>query len=494
MRDWRSWPKLTAWLVLSCAVAYLAPESELAAQNIVVNGFITAQPISVCATDGSGCAPVNNIGQTGPTALIGFKEPVTGDDVTDFMAAKLFGLRVAWQPLVTFNSPVIAATGTTLQTIHFASQSNPTDCNNLVSPDFQLLVQNFNLVPGSNPPAYTVPSPTNPPGVPICAYATCANVFFVSNLQITTPGCSGVLSGQGRIGGNGSVINKKIFSLPYLPDVIFHELVGHGPGLPHYTTPGLLSGQLDPNAMATGNKRVEPVLSSLNANVGKTVDELTTTQVNQVVDPTGFSNPILEVTTTITGPTTPGSNTFSVTVAIPKNATNTAPTSVLNYFLIPPIPLQPNTFTLTNNPFNLKMTAKNFQGNLGNTEGALNCGPGGFKCFEIDIDPTTPFVVGETFTFSIQISSSHKKTQLTDLAGTHITTLTSEQFATTSDAEFPPNNTTTLTADSIVNPNLAIHAFIANIGLFQPSTNTPCNPQLLIDPSAGCPFEEVSDF
>lgn len=491
MRGSRSSASLIGWLILLCAGMCLAP-GETLAQPVIVNGFITAQPISVCATDGSGCAPVNNIGQTGSNALIGFKEPVTGTDTTNFLATKLLNIRVAWLPLVTFNSPIIQSTGTTLQTLHFAPVNG--DCSNLTSSDFPLLVQNFNLVPNSNPPAYTVPTPTNPPGVPINSNAGVPNVFFVNNLAVT--GCTGAnLSGFARIGGNGVVINKKIFSLPFLPDVIFHELT-HNFGLPHANDIS--------NLMAPGGSRTEPNITSpssstyLNTAGGITLDKLTTTlppnqsgQTNQVLDPVGFLNPILEVQTTIacSTPTNPcTSNTFLVTVTIPTTIPDVSVTSVF-WEVPPPLGFQPNTFKIVNSN-GLKVTAGNFQGNVGNNDGSIFCGTGSFKCFRIDIDSSTPFA-GGSFSFTLQMSSSNKKTQLTDLTGSNFTYVTSDQYATTSGVAF--TNPATLFADSL-EPNLAISSFINVPSAFVSSTQTPCNPDLLFDPSLGCPNLQVGDF
>jgi hypothetical protein len=495
MRGFRSSASLISWLILLCAGMCLVPGGALA-QPVVVNGFITAQPISVCATDGSGCAPTNNINQTGSNALIGFKEPVSGDNTTDFLATRLLGLRITWLPLVTFASPIIQSTGTTLQTLHFAPVNG--DCTNLTSSDFPLLVQNFILKQGSNPPTYTVPNPTNPPGVPINSNAGVPNVFFVNNLAVT--GCSGTsLSGFARIGGNGVVINKKIFSLPLLPDVIFHEMT-HNFGLPHVSAAS--------NLMAAGGSRMEPTITpspgTLASQAGVSLDILLgglsppapNSQTAQVLDPVGFINPILEVQTTITcstptmNPCT--SNTFLVTVTIPAPLPDVSVTSVF-WEVPPPLGFQPNTFKC--NPINcngLKLTAGNFQGDIGNNDGSLFCGPGSVKCFRIDIDPTTPFA-GGSFSFYLQMSNSNKKTQLTDLTGSNFTYVTSTQYATTSGVAFTNTNPATLFADSL-EPNLAISSFINVPSAFVSSTQTPCNPDLLFDPSLGCPNLQVGDF
>ena len=178
-------------------------------------------------------------------------------------------------------------------------------------------------------------------------------------------------------------------------------------------------------------------------------------------------------------------NTYFITVSIPSVA-NPPPLSITSVFFIPPIPLAPNKFSLVKNPNNLVITAVNFQGNLGNTEGAINCGPGGFKCAEFDISPTTPFVPGDSFTFSVQISNSVKKTTLASLVGSFFTFLDSASFATTSTAAF--TDSTTLLADSQV-PN-GVPAFVQNADAFIPATNTPCN---ISDPN-GCPNIQIPDF
>jgi hypothetical protein len=469
--------------------------------GLCVSGYVTVNPIVVCSTDGTICPPVNNVGGT---AQIGFLDSTAGVNTADEILTKELGLRVVFNPLQKFNSPVNTISpenyGTTFGTLHFSSTSSPTDCNNLVSDDFNTLTNwPFPKVSGSNPPAYTVPNPTipgpkractvtngvlQPSCVPLSKYATTENVFFVSSLQFYTTGCSGTLTGFSQIGGNGVAINAPIvFSQPYPWDVIAHEIV-HTFGQSHVPSP-------NSNLMAPGSSRTESSTSSLGSCLGLTCDAVNSTQSTQIIDPTGFFNPILEVQTTVTA--AQAANTYIVTFSIPSVA-NPPPLSIASVFFIPPIPLAPNKFTLLKNPEHLVITANNFQGNLGNTEGAINCGPGGFKCAEFDISPTTPFVPGDSFSFSVQISNSVKKTTLASLVGSFFTFLDSASFATTSSVAFTDSTQTTLAADS-QEPILTVPAFVQNADAFIPATQTPCDLNLLIDPSAGCPTNfQIPDF
>jgi hypothetical protein len=498
-------PSRLGWLLLSCATACLTSGSAFACSGVglCVSGYVTVNPIVVCSTDGTICPPVNNVGGT---TQIGFLDSTAGVNTADEILTKELGLRAVFNPLQKFNSPVNTISpenyGTTFGTLHFSSTSSPSDCNNLVSDDFNTLTNwPFPKVSGSNPPAYTVPNPTvpgpkkvctvtsgvlQPSCVPLSKYATTENVFFVSSLQFYTSGCSGTLTGFSQIGGNGVAINAPIvFSQPYPWDVIAHEIV-HTFGQPHLPTPSS-------NLMAPGGTRTESSTSSLGSCLGLTCDAVNITQSTQILDPVGQINSILEVQATVTA--AQAANTYFVTFSIPPVANPPPNLSIASVFFIPPIPLAPNKFNLISNPNHLVITANNFQGNLGNTEGAINCGPGGFKCAEFDISPTTPFVPGDSFEFSVQISNSVKKTTLASLLGSFFTFLDSASFATTStvasNSTAPPCLTAgpCLTADS-QEPILGVPAFVQNADAFIPATQTPCN---ISDPN-GCPNIQIPDF
>lgn len=490
MRDPRPYPSHMGWRFLSCATACLASGSAFAGSSLVVNRYINVNPIAVCFTDGTGCPQVND-----GTAAIGFFDSKANRETTDEILTKELadatgGTRVVFGPLQKFNSPINPVYNTTFQTLHFAQSP---DCNNLLSDDFNTLVQTFNLVKGSNPPAYTVPNPTipgpnkactvtngilQPTCVPISSHPTTVNVFFV-NRMVLPSGCNGTLTGFGKVNGNGVAINAPVVFQISLLDVFAHEMT-HNLGQTHVATTS--------NLMAPGGSRTEPTYANLSTGLGVSFDALNTTQTGQVLDPNGIVNLIQEVTTTIKAAPPPATNTFLVTVSIPANNTG-APVSVTNMFweVPPPLGFQPNTFTVTNNPDNLNVTARNFQGNLGNN---IFCGPGSFKCLEIDINSTqtNPFDPGDSFTFSIQMSNSNKNTTLGQLAGvSDFTYLTSDQFTTTSTFEF--SDAVTLTADSTV-PDFTIAAFIFNLNNYTPLTNTPCAPT----PSNQCPNLQISDF
>jgi hypothetical protein len=494
-------------LFLSGATACLASGSAFA-QPVVVNKYMYVNPVVVCT--GTTCPAANNVGQTGANAQIGFLDPAnnlnTADEIlTKELADVTGGTRVVFGPLQQFNSPN-SSFGTSYSILHFTQ--NP-DCNNLASSDFNTLVQTFpfTIDPTTHLPIYTSPNPTTPgpskkctitngilqPScVPISIHPSTVNLFFVSKMVLPS-GCNGTLSGFGKIGGNGVAINSSaVFSVPYLIDVIPHELL-HNAGQSHAT--------LNTNLMAPGGTRTVPTLSTttpptsnLSTGLGMQFDALNTTQTAQVLDPSGVMNNVLGVTTTITGPTTPSSSTFLVTVSIPPTTpANLEPVITLFLEVLPPLGFQPNTFKLVSStPPRMNVTARNFQGNLGQD---IFCGPGSFKCLEIDINSTPFFTQPDTFTFSIQLSNSNKNTQLCDLAGSDFTYLTSDQFATTSGfLSTPPcPSATSLTADSH-KPDLTKAAFINDLGSFAPASTTTCNTELLFDPTLGCPNIPVSDY
>jgi hypothetical protein len=506
---------------------------------VVINKYMYANPIVVCT--GTACPAANNVGQTDANAQIGFLDPNstpanlnTADEIfSKELADATGGTRVVFGPLQQYNSPN-SSYGTSYSILHFTQ--NP-DCNNLKSSDFNTLVQTFpfTIDPTTNQPVYTSPNPTNPapglkpgktctvtngilqpPCVPISIHPSTVNVFFVSQMVLPS-GCPGTLSGFGKVGGNGVAINSSaVFSVPYLIDVIPHELL-HNAGQPHSTS--------NTNLMASGGTRAVPTLSTttpptsnLSTGLGTSFDALTCspldpttgqcaagTQGAQVLDPSGQFNNVLGVTTTITGPTTPTSSTFLVTVSIPQTTqANLEPVIKLFWEVVPPLGFQPNTFSTNctgcNNPDGLIVTAKNFQGNLGTD---IFCGPQApsFKCIEIDINSTPPnpaFTQPDTFTFSIQMSNSNKSTQLCDLASSDFTYLTLDQFATTSGFSSTPTCPTappppSLTAASH-KPDLTKAAFIPDLSLFAPASTVPCNVELLFDPTLGCPNIPTSDL
>jgi hypothetical protein len=472
-------------LFLSCAAACLASGSALAASTFVVNKYITVQPITVCNSNGSGCAPVND----GSGAAIGFKDTNINpnDDTTDEIINKeLFvtvnntveTTRVTFLPLAQFNSPINPVTNTTWQTLHFASPTN--DCNGLASTDFSTLTQwPFpQVTPVTTPPTYTVPNPTTPFStktckiangvlqptcVPISSTPTTINMFFVNNMSITTSGCAATLTGFSQLNGNGIAINAPAVFNNSLIDVLAHEIM-HTLSLPHVSTASDLE--------APGGTRTAPTLSTLSTGLANgTLDQLTSTQTALVLDPSGFLNPILEVNASVTADTV--ANTFDFTVSIPaKN--NGAPVSVISVIweVPPPLGFSNPSFTVTNNPDGLNVMGSIFNGSLGNNGTPLLCGTSSLKCFRVDITPPPAFGPGDTLSFSLAISNSNKNTKLSDLNGSTFTFLTSDQFATTS--RFASNKSgTTLTVDSLM-PALDIGSFVNDPNSFAASTQTPC--------------------
>jgi len=445
----------------------------------VVNKYITVQPITVCTTNGSSCAQVND-----GLAQIGFLDNLVSpnDDTSDEIISKELvdnqgnGTRVTFLPLAQFNSPLIAGKTHTFQTLDFTTLDN---CGTFTSTDFQTLVQQPAIAKTSTGGAFpnpTTPGPTKackiangvlqPTCVPISSNPTTINLFFVNNLQLpTTPRCSGFLAGYGQINGNGVAINSgAVFGFQLL-DVIAHE-IAHNLSLNHVTTTSDLE--------APGGTRVIPSLTNLplsTSGLGTLFDSLSNTQTAQVLDPTGFLNPILEVTATITAD--PVANTFDFTVSIPaKNTTDDLSLISLIWEVAPPLGFSNPSFTVTNNPDQLNVAGSVFNGNLGNNGATILCGSSNTKCFRVDITPPPAFAPGDTLSFSLAISNSNKNTQLSDLNGSTFTFLTDDQFATTSTFVFN-KSMSNLTADSLM-PAFDIASFINNPASFTPATQTPC--------------------
>jgi hypothetical protein len=494
-------------LFLSCAAACVASGSALAASSMfVVNKYVTVQPITVCATNGSGCAQVND-----GSAAIGFLNPniSPNDDTADEIISKELvdihgnATRVTFLPLQSFSSPINSLTGTTWQTLHFTSGSATPDCNNLTSTDFNTLTQwPFPVVspPGTSPPVYTVPNPTTPGPtkackisngvlqptcVPISTTPTTINMFFVSGMMITSHGCGATLTGFSQIDGNGVAINSPAVFNNSLIDVIPHEIM-HVLSLPHICSTSCTTSN-DTNLMAPGGVRTAPTTSNLAPDLtGGTEDQLTSTQTAAVLDPSGFLNLILEVTATIKAD--PVANTFDFTVSIPGKNTG-ASTSVISlvWEVAPPLGFSNPSFTVTNNPDGLNVTGALFNGDLGNGGATILCGSSSIKCFRVDITPPPAFVAGDTLSFSLAISNSNKNTTLSDLNGSTFTFLTSDEFATTSAFEFG-KSMSNLTADSLM-PAFNIASFINDPNSFAPLTQTPCK----VSNTGQCPNVTVVD-
>jgi cytoskeletal protein CcmA (bactofilin family) len=223
--------------------------------------YIMVQPIDVCASNGSSCAPFNTVSSVGNPSTagkdsagnfnnsaspnpIGFVvDPATGlspgqsgypgsgTDVTRTLVNEV-GVDLAWLPMKQYNSDINPNTNTTFQTLN-VTQTTVNGVNHFQSSDFQLLSYQNALSQGAQPPDPMFPK--KPLGTP----TTNINMFFLTTLNPPTQQAGGALYGFSWIGNNGVSIAQNTFgfpksrsSLPPRPDTIAHEL-GHNLGLDH---------------------------------------------------------------------------------------------------------------------------------------------------------------------------------------------------------------------------------------------------------------------
>jgi hypothetical protein len=531
MRDSRPGPARFAWLFFFSAIASFNAAPALAASAIPVSGQVVVQPITVCAANCTGCAPVNDLGQTSSPSYIGFKDQTTGALVTDEILAQDLGLRITYLPLQQYCSPSTNSsnsnpgwTTTTFQTLHLISDGqNPP---NYSSPDFMTLAQqpyianNFK-VPNPTTPGPSTACPVTSGGnlggscVPLSTTVTTAALFFVQNLKAVnfsgTPFGYGMFNGVNvavnagsSIPGGSSTTNTIVGGIfnppsPFLKQasVIAHEFT-HNFGLPHVTStvPNLplpLGCASNPacDLMAPGGTRTEwSPLSTFYSNflTGK-VDQLNTAQQNTVLDPDPLINPVQHVTTTIVADPNRGANFFDYTTTLPGDSTSTALLTRLIFIFESPKGFNPSSFTVISAPPGVTVTGSNFNGSLGS--GVL-CGSSSVKCWDVEISPgLSPPPSGSpptTLSYALALSSSIKNPQLSILEGSKFTYFFSDQFVTTSDA-LPNDALTVLTADSVFTPDLTTPVFLAVPSSFVGS-GLPCRQ----DPNTGaCPTAGIGD-
>jgi hypothetical protein len=303
-------------LLLSSTAVSLASNGAFATTPLQF--YVAVQPIVVCATNGSGCAPFNtsskigNPGGATSTTPIGFIDSASGHDVTRAILNQV-GIDVAWSPIRQYNNTIF-------QTIHITTGSTGTG---LASSDFLSLSQQDAISTG------TVPNPTNPPGVPVGSQANIVNMFFVNSL-VPPPGISGALYGFSWLNNNGIAIGSNTFFPPFPLgprfDVLAHEF-GHNLALDHtdpYNTP-VMSNDL----MTAGNTRTEPANSSAaiadaNGSITSPAEQLNSGQSSHI-DLSGFLNPIASSTTTASKSPTP---TITTALAVTTTGALTSITSV----------------------------------------------------------------------------------------------------------------------------------------------------------------------
>jgi hypothetical protein len=335
---------LGAFLLLSAATS-LPSGSALADLTSCTLGsvcyYVAVQPIDVCASNGTGCAPFNSLSKAGnpgaatSTTPIGFVDTTTGKDITRTILNQI-GVDVAWAPIKQYNN-------TTYQTLHVvpcSSTNPPLPCASipgaLTSTDFMTLSQQSAISTGA------VPNPTTPAGVPVASQPTVVNMFFVNTLVPPSPG---TLYGFSWIKNNGIAIGASTFFPPFplTPrfDTLAHEL-GHDLGLDHmdqYNYGCNAQGVTCPpsDLMTAGNTRTEPTsTSNALSQIGKgdgtgTADQLdcssaSTQCTNPTTTPTpqqgqialsGLLNPIASSTTTAT---TPSTDTITTALVVSNTA------------------------------------------------------------------------------------------------------------------------------------------------------------------------------
>ena len=219
------------WRFLTSATVCLASGAALA-QTVSAPYYVVVQPIDVCNSTGTSCAPINSrggtvISSTGVNTPVGFFDPTSGANITQAIILRQIGVNVVFLPVVQYNSPNTNPLGGNFQTLHV--QNSSTTASGQTSSDFLVLSQQPQI--SQNP---VTPYKTTPPLSP---NLTTINMFFVTTLVPPTPG---QLYGFSWIGNNGIVISSNtmlgvpLLGLPARPDTLGHE-IGHNLNLNHTT-------------------------------------------------------------------------------------------------------------------------------------------------------------------------------------------------------------------------------------------------------------------
>jgi hypothetical protein len=519
--------RLGAFLLLSAATcsssgSALADLTSCALGSVCY--YVAVQPIDVCASNGTGCAPFNSLSKAGnpgaatSTTPIGFVDTTTGKDITRAILNQI-GVDLAWSPIKQYNN-------TTFQTLHVAvCQNGSTNCTPgvLTSTDFLQLSQQSTISTG------TVPNPTTPAGVPVAAQPTVVNMFFVNTLVPPSPG---TLYGFSWIKNNGIAISASTFFPPFplTPrfDTLAHELT-HNLGLDH--TDQFNYGGTAPafDLMTTGSNRTEPSSTTdaltrlgtgdgcpiVNGSTACTADQLDSIstvnyghasyQQSQVAL-SGLLNPIASSTTTATTPSTDTittalvvSNTAGDVTTITAAPNSTKPNTSINFRVTGPTSGRPGETLIglvvtldkglhfdPTNPANFfgNTQVTNFFYDHGNT-GDANCPTPATQCLVIQL-PGLPQGSDLFFTQGIvgapgQVGSSAKTVTLNDLinAGVNITYKFSDGLIITSTLVL--DGCCELIANS-QNPSSTVPAQI-DPNVFQSTGLLPCT----LDDSSFCP-------
>ena len=299
-------------LAIACLVAGKAGA-------VPITDYITVQPIDVCsgaAGTTTGCAPVNNLGQNYKTAAVGAIGAIASGTNVARAIWNQIGLDITFLPAV--QDPNAGS---------FLNLSVDAGSNPLTSTPFQTLSDQSGISKGLPP----TPSP------PLSQNPSTINMFFVNKLVPTTPG---TLYGFSWINNNGvAIAANSLLGAGSRPDTVAHEL-GHNLGLNHTT----FGAGAPNNLMTAGDTRTLSTISNVLSNLKSgAADQLNSLQAAEVLDPSGFLNPIPEVSANVTAPGTAGP--FHVSFDQPgrpgeflSKLTLTAPGTVA---------FQPDTFLVT---------------------------------------------------------------------------------------------------------------------------------------------------
>jgi hypothetical protein len=291
MRDLRWRPRRAVRGLLLGAAACLA-SGAACAQTVSAPYNVWVQPIDVCNSAGTSCAPINSKGQTvlnGTNTPVGFLDPTSGANITQAIILNQLGVNVVFLPVVQYNSapnvsPTNAYAPTDFLTLHVVT-NNPAcglpgfPATGSQSCDFLVISQQPQIANIPRTPAGQTPYVPTPP---LSSDPATINLFFVNTL---VPANGGQLYGFSWVGNNGVVISKNTLLgvpalfLPPRPDTLAHE-IGHNLNLDHTafgagpapgpsptagtcnaTYPSCMANLMTAGGTTAGNLRTQPTIA-----------------------------------------------------------------------------------------------------------------------------------------------------------------------------------------------------------------------------------------